>query len=65
MFVNGPTGTQWYTLSDATNVGGGFSRSGTLTVTLNQGATYGFVLYGSTFESNDFFAGTLTLTPSN
>lgn len=65
MFVNGPAGTQWYTLSDATNVGGGFSASGTLTVTLNQGSTYGFVLYGSTYELNDYFAGTLTLTPGN
>ncbi len=47
--------------SCCTTPSNGFSYSGTQTLTVVAGDTYGFVMRGSNFDSNSFLKGTLTV----
>jgi hypothetical protein len=61
-FANGPGGTVAVTLVPAQSVGGGFNFSGTGSLTLTPGYTFGFVASGVNFDSDHRLLGTLTIT---
>jgi hypothetical protein len=61
-FANGPGGTVAVTLVSPQSVGGGFSFSGTGSLTITPGYTFGFVASGVNFDSDHRLLGTLTIT---
>ncbi len=66
-FVYGPGGQSTFTLSSTGPVNccsspsAGFNYSGTITLTLHEGYTFGFHFGGSNFDANNFLEGAFTL----